>query len=625
LKIPNKEQILRGIPVSPGFAIGNIFFYQRFLPTYKEHILADNDIETEKQRFEHAVKETERELNLLKDEIRREMGSDLAELISLQIALLYDQDLYNQTINFIETRKRNAEFAYSEVLKKYIVLLNEAKTLFFRERLTDITDVSTRVLSNILGVELPSIYEVAPGSIIVAYDLVPSEAALLDHERVGGIAIEAGGKTSHTAIMTKAKEIPTVVGIENLLKKITHLSENNETVKNQVILDGSRGILITEPTEKRVIFYNKEKERIQRQRHYLHTMKESESTTKDGKHIDISANIEFVADAVSALQNGARGIGLFRTEYLYLARRRPVTEDEQEQIYVDVVEKMKPYPVIIRTFDFGGDKIIPGYNEPNPFLGWRAIRLCFDNPELFLNQIKAILRASIKGNIKIMLPMISNIEELRQSKIFIEKAKNELLAKNIKFDNNIELGIMVETPSCVMLADKFAAECNFFSIGSNDLTQYTLAVDRDNKRVAKLFDSLHPSVLKLIKIAIDAAHNHGIWVGLCGEFASDPLGIILLIGMGIDELSMVSSVIPLAKKIIRSIDFSFAQEVSRAVLEMASAREVANFLNTKLQSATPELSKFLAKIESSTESASKFDSKYNQPYKSLNETEGDIK
>lgn len=598
MKILKKEQILRGIPVSPGFAIGNIFIYHRFLPSYKERVLTDFEVEAEKSRFDRAIKETEQELKLLQNEIRREMGSDLAELISLQITLLYDQDLYRGTMSFIETKKRNAEFAYSEVLKKYIVPLNEAKTLFFRERLTDIIDVSTRVLSNILGVELPSIYEVAPGSIIVAYDLVPSEAALLDHERVGGIAIETGGKTSHTAIMTRAKEIPTVVGIENLLKKIAHLSENNEPAKNQVILDGSRGILITEPTEKRVIFYNKEKERIQRQRHYLHTMKESESTTKDGKHIDISANIEFVADAVSALQNGARGIGLFRTEYLYLARRRPVTEDEQEQIYTDVAIKMKPYPVIIRTFDFGGDKIIPGYVEPNPFLGWRAIRLCFDNPELFLNQIKAILRASTKGNIKIMLPMISRIEELRQAKLFIEQAKNELRTKNIEFDNNIELGIMVETPSCAILADQFAAECNFFSIGSNDLTQYTLAVDRDNKRVAKLFDSLHPSVLKLIKITIDAAHNHGIWVGLCGEFASDPLGIILLIGMGIDELSMVSSVIPLAKKIIRSIDFSFAQEVSRAVLEMASARDVANFLNTKLQSVAPELTRFLAKIES---------------------------
>jgi phosphotransferase system enzyme I (PtsI) len=602
LKTVNKEQILRGIPVSPGFAIGNVFIYQRFIPNYKERALSSTEVEPEKERFDRAIKETEQELKYLQNEIRREMGSDLAELISLQIALLYDQDLYRGTIDFIETKKRNAEFAYSEVLKKYIVPLNEAKIPFFRERLADITDVSTRVLSNILGAELPSIYEVAPGSIIVAYDFLPSEAALLDRNRVIGIAIEAGGKTSHTAIMTKAKEIPAVVGIENLVKKITLINESSAKEK-PVILDGSRGIVILEPTEKRTIFYKKEDERIQHHRNYLFSLKESESTTKDGKHIDISANIEFVAEAVSALQNGARGIGLFRTEYLYMARRRPVTEDEQEQIYSSVAEKMKPYPVIIRTFDFGGDKIIPGYSEPNPYLGWRAIRLCFDNPELFVNQIKAILRASTKGNVKIMLPMISGIEELRQAKSFLQQAKNELRAKNIEFDNNIEMGIMVETPACAMLAEKFALECNFFSIGSNDLTQYTLAVDRDNKRVAKLFDSLHPAVLKMIKMTIDAAHNNGIWVGLCGEFAADPLGIILLIGMGIDELSMVSSIIPLAKKIIRSIDFSFAQEVSREVLGMTTPLEVANFIKTKLELTVPELSKFLAKMESSNETA----------------------
>jgi phosphotransferase system enzyme I (PtsI) len=598
LKTIKREQILRGLPVSPGFAVGNIFIYQRFLPTYKERNLTDAEIPVEKTRFERAIKETEQELVQLKDEIRREMGSDLAELISLQIALLFDQDLFNGTMNFIETEKRNAEFAYSEVLKKYIVPLNEAKTPYFRERLADIMDVSTRVLSNILGVELPSIYEIAPGSIIVAYDLVPSEAAMLDHNRVAGIAIEGGGKTSHTAIMTKAKEIPTVVGIENLLKKISYLTENTKASNQPVVLDGSRGILIIEPTDKRIQFYKKEEERIKKQRNYLYTLKESESTTKDGKHIDISANIEFVAEAVSALDNGAQGVGLFRTEYLYLARRRPVTEDEQAEIYSDVAEKMRPYPVIIRTFDFGGDKIIPGYTEPNPYLGWRAVRLCFDNQELFINQIKAILRASTKGNVKMMLPMISDIDELYQAKAFVELAKKDLRQKNVAFDENVELGIMVETPSCAILAEKFAAECNFFSIGSNDLTQYTLAVDRDNKRVAKLYNSLNPGVLNLIKKSIEAAHKQGIWIGICGEFASDPYGIIVLLGMGIDELSMVSGAIPLAKKIVRSIDFSFAQSLSDEVLAMSSSKQVESHIKTKLTSSYPELTAFLTKLES---------------------------
>jgi phosphotransferase system enzyme I (PtsI) len=598
LKTIKKGQILRGIPVSPGFAIGNIFIYQRFLPTYREQQIAENEIKSEKQRFQRAIKETEQELNLLKDEIRREMGSDLAELISLQIALLFDQDLYNGTMNIIETEKRNAEYAYSEVLKKYIVPLNEAKTPYFRERLADIMDVSTRVLSNILGVELPSIYEVAPGSIIVAYDLLPSEAALLDRTRVAGIAIEGGGKTSHTAIMTKAKEIPAVVGIENLLKKVSLLVPQNVSKNNRIILDGSRGILITDPTEKQFLFYQKEQERIKKQRNYLYSLKESESVTRDGKHIDISANIEFVAEAMSALSNGARGIGLFRTEYLYLSRRRPVTEDEQTEIYATVAQEMKPYPVIIRTYDFGGDKIIPGYTEPNPYLGWRAIRLCFDNPELFLNQIRAILRASVKGNVKIMLPMITEIDELKQAKVFIDQAKKELRVKSIPFDENIELGIMVETPSCVLMADKFASECNFFSIGSNDLTQYTLAVDRDNKRVAKLYHSFNPAVLKLIRLTIEAAHRNNIWVGLCGEFASDPYGIMILTGLGIDELSMVSATIPLAKKIIRSIDYGFTQEVAQKILDMHSAQEAEKYLKSQLEVKYPELANFLDKLES---------------------------
>jgi phosphotransferase system enzyme I (PtsI) len=600
MRTVNKEQILRGIPVSEGFAIGNIFVYQRFIPNYTLRVLKDTEVEPEKTRFDRAIKETEQELKILQNEIRREMGSDLAELISLQIALLYDQDLYRGTIEFIEKNKRNAEFAYSEVLNKYIVPLNQAKTPFFRERLADITDVSTRVLSNILGVELPSIYEVAKDSIIIAYDFLPSEAALLDKNRVIGVATEAGGKTSHTAIMTKAKEIPSVVGIENLIKKVTEIYQNHATDK-EIVLDGSRGMLILEPTEKRILFYKKEQEKIKHHRSYLDTLKESESTTQDGKHIDISANIEFVAEAVNALENGAQGIGLFRTEYLYMARRRPVTEDEQVEIYSSVADRMKPYPVIIRTFDFGGDKIIPGYAEPNPFLGWRAIRLCIDNPELFINQLKAMLRASVKGNVKIMLPMISSIDELRQAKTFLEQAKQDLRSKHILFDENIEMGIMVETPGCAMMAEEFAKECNFFSIGSNDLTQYTLAVDRDNKRVAKLFDTMNPSVLKMIKITIDAAHNNGIWVGLCGEFAADPLGMMILIGLGIDELSMVSSIIPLAKKIIQSIDYSYAQKLSRDVLSMTTAAEVSNYMNAELMKNLPELHKFLTNLENSSE------------------------
>ncbi|MCX7784827.1 MAG: phosphoenolpyruvate--protein phosphotransferase [candidate division WOR-3 bacterium] len=586
-----KELILRGIPVSPGIAMGRVFVFKRFVPNFRERLIPHNEVRNEISRFQKAIRETEQELKVLQEEIRQEMGADLAELISLQIALLNDPELIDGTINFIVNEKRNAEFAYSEILKKYLIPLNDAKTPFFKERLADVIDVSTRVMRNLSGEALPSIYEVSPGSILVAHDLLPSEAALLDRERIAGVATEVGGKTSHTAIMTKGKEIPAVVGVEHLMKSVS-------SVSSQVVLDGSRGLLILEPTEKRINFYKKELESIQRQRSYLATLKESESSTLDGKHIDVSANIEFVAETLTALENGARGIGLFRTEYLYLAKRGPVSEDEQAMIYADVADKMKPYPVIIRTFDFGGDKLIPGYFESNPFLGWRAIRLCFDNLELFLNQIRAILRAGTKGNVKLMLPMISSIEELRKAKLIIEQAKNELRNKGVQFDPNLEVGIMVETPACALLADQFAQECNFFSIGSNDLTQYTLAVDRDNDRVAKLYDHLHPAVLKLIKSTIDSAHKNGIWVGLCGEFASDPLGVIVLVGLGIDELSMVPFAIPIAKKIIRSIDFSIVKEIAQQILTLSTPKEVSDFIQENIKTKFPDLAKFLATVQS---------------------------
>jgi phosphotransferase system enzyme I (PtsI) len=592
-----KELILHGIGVSQGIAVGNIFIYKRFLPNFKERELTPEQITHEVVRFNNAIKETEGELKLLKDEIRREMGNDLAELISVQLSLLYDPDLYEATIKFIENNKRNAEFAFSEVLKKYLIPLNETKTPYFKERIADIIDVSNRVLRNMLGIELPSIYEISPGSVILAYDLLPSEAALLDKDRICGIAIEAGGKTSHTAIMTRAKEIPAVVGINNLIKKVTNLLDTNVTQTLKAVVDGGRGILIVSPTEKRLMFYQNEMGRLTKQRNYLYSLKAEEPITRDGKHIDISANIEFVAEANAALNNGARGIGLFRTEYLFLAKRRPITEEDQAMIYQEVAQIMKPYPVVIRTFDLGGDKILPGYEESNPYLGWRAIRLCLANPELFLFQIKAILRASINGNIKIMLPMISDFEEVKQAKNLIEEAKKQLKEKNIPFDEHIEVGIMVETPACAILADQFATECNFFSIGSNDLTQYTLAVDRDNMRVAELYNSLHPAVLNLIKNTIEAAHRHSIWVSLCGEFASDPYGIIILVGMQIDELSMIPSSIPLVKKIIRSIDYSFAEEVSKTVLKMNTAQEVTTFIENQLNHHYPELAKFLDELE----------------------------
>jgi len=586
-----KERILRGIPVSSGYVIGKTFIYENLFPQLTAVPIAD--VSKEIARLEQGLAETEQELKELYEQVRREMGRDLAEFIGVQISLLKDQETIEKTKEFIKTNKQNAEFAYAEVCKKLAAPVAGSSVAFFRERFADIIDVTNRVLRNLMNEALPQVHEISEGSIIVTHNLLPSEAALLDKNRVLGVVTETGGKTAHSAIMVKAKEIPAVMGVENIKK---HL-KSGETI----ILDGFRGIVILDPTPKRLEFYQKETEKIERRKKYLFQLKTADPITQDGKFIDLSANIEFIAECYTAQQYGARGIGLFRTEYLYLARRRPPTEEEQYQIFAEVATAMKPYPVIIRTFDLGGDKVIPGYTEANPFLGWRAIRFCFDDKELFKKQLRAILRAGASGNVKIMFPMVASLEEIRRAKLLLKEAKKELALQKVPFDDQMEIGIMIEIPSAALKADALAKECNFFSIGSNDLTQYTLAVDRTNERVAKLYDHMHPAVLKLIRETIEAGHRANIWVGLCGEFAADPLGIVLLVGLGIDELSMTPASVPLAKEIIRTLDTAKAQAIAQKALELNTPLEVTRYLQKEIGEKFPKIFD-LIKIENSASS-----------------------
>jgi phosphotransferase system enzyme I (PtsI) len=581
------EQILRGLPVSPGFGLGKVFIYTRSLPEVIEKEIAPEAVAEEKKRFENAVRATQAELSLLKERVKTELAQDFSEFIEAQLEMLKDETAITETLHFIEQKLRNAEFAYSEVIKSISTPLTQSKVDFFKERIADIRDVASRVLKNLTHTVSTSILDTEPGSILVAHDLPPSEACLLDPKRVAGIAVELGGKTSHTAIMTKALEIPAVLGVENLLSKVT--------AGQPIVIDGNRGIVIINPTGKRNRFYQDEQERYLKFRQSLVELAPVEATTEDGKQLDLSANIEFIAEAFSALRYGARGIGLFRTEYLYLTRGRAPTEDEQTEVFTEVVKRMKPYPVIIRTFDLGGDKMLPGYTESNPFLGWRAIRFCLENVDFFKSQLRAILRASAFGNVKIMFPMIATLEELKRAKLILEQTKNELRAAAITFDDECEVGIMVETPSAAIMAESLARECNFFSIGSNDLTQYTLAVDRGNEKVAKLYDNFHPSVLRLIDLVIKAGHKHGIWIGLCGEFAANPLAIPLLVGLGIDELSMSPSALPQAKKIIRSLETQKAVELARRVIEFNTPLEVTRFLKRELPKKFPGVGDILSK------------------------------
>lgn len=567
--------------MSGGFARGRVFVYRTYLPDVPEHVLEPGELDREVGRLREAVSHAGTDLAELRERVRRDMGREFAEFIDVQLALLNDEDVLRRAEEFIRSHLRNAEFAYSEAIRHATGVVLSSEMPLLRERGLDLADVSGRVLSRLLGEELPSIHGVGGGAIVVAHDLPPSEAALLDPARVAGVVLEAGGKTSHTAIMTKAKEIPAVVGVESLLRTV----QDGE----DIFVDGYRGLAVVTPGQNRLEAYSVEVERERLHRESLRATVEQEPVTLDGKMIDLSANVEFMVEAKMARQNGARGVGLFRTEYMYLARRRPPTEQEQFEIIAEVAQLLRPYPVIVRTFDLGGDKVVPGYSEANPFLGWRAIRMCFDNIQFFRAQLRAIARASAHGNVKVMFPMVATIDEFRRARLLVEDVKRELHSEGESFDERLEVGVMVEIPSAALMADILAKECRFLSIGSNDLTQYALAVDRANERVAKLFDHLHPAVLQLIKRTIDAAHRQGIWVGVCGEIGSDPLGVLLLLGMGIDEISVTPAMVPEVKNIIRSIDTAVAADVAAHAVRLGTALEVHRLLRREVHRRFPIL------------------------------------
>lgn len=580
-----RETIHRGIPVAPGYGTGKALVYRPYVPVLVETVLTPDAVRDELARFRRAVRSAERELRGLHEQVTRDMGRDFADFIAVQLAMVRDPDVIEKAEAFIREKRRNAEFAYAETLKSLATPMS-GSTPLFKERMLDITDVANRVLRHLLGDEARSVLEMERGTVLVAHDLPPSDAALLDPDRIAGLVLEIGGKTSHTAIMAKAKGIPAVAGAEG----VTGSVEDGESV----FVDGFRGLAIVSPTRNRLRGYDAEIRRRRRHLQSLSRLTDEAPVTLNKKTIDLSANIEFLAEARAAHANGARGVGLFRTEYMYLAKRRPPTEDEQYQVYSEVAKLFDPHPVIVRTFDLGGDKVLAGYTEPNPFLGFRAIRLSLENGEMFQSQLRAILRASAHGNIKVMFPMVATVEELRRAKLEVEKAKRSLRAEKVEFDDDFEVGVMVEIPSAAIIADRLARECSFLSIGSNDLTQYTLAVDRGNERVAKLFTPFHPAVLSLIKQTIDAAHRHGIWSGLCGEFASDPLGAFVLLGMGIDEMSVSAGSIPEAKNIIRSIDTDAAAEIVELALKGSTALEVERVLLREIHRRLPGLGELLA-------------------------------
>jgi len=575
-------EIVRGIPVSAGIAIGNIHIINQEEYIIREiHLASDDKVEREVALFEGALKRTRLDLQTFKKTLQRHLGENETAIFDAHLHILSDVALTEKTIVTIRKERKNAAFAFKKTVEEIVHAMQSIKDQYLQERVYDIKDVYHRVLNHLLedfaegadpmGTDQPVI--------LVAHTLSPYEFIHFERRKILGVITEIGGETSHFSIIARSLEIPTVVGCENILFKAKS--------GDSIIVDGKNGWVILNPDTGTLGKYEKAQKRHFQIGQQLYSLKDLPSITLDGKTIDISANIELPSELSMVLQHGCRNIGLCRTEFLYLLKNRPPTEQEQYRIYRNYLEKMYPGYVIIRTMDLGGDKIgssAADNHEANPAIGWRAIRICLDDPTLFRTQLRAILRASAFGNCKIMFPMISTLEELQQTLKFYRKVRTELLEEKVEINPEIEIGIMIEVPAAALCADALAREVDFFSIGTNDLVQFMLAVDRGNKKIAHLFDPHNPAVLKIIKQVIDAAHNNGIWVGVCGEMASHPLSALLLLGMGVDELSMNSLSVLEMKKIIRAISFDEIRAGVEKAISLETSKKISLFLQRDLKS-----------------------------------------
>ena len=579
------ERTFQGIGVSPGVARGRIYVYGMAEELVPEYDVAPEDVQQEIARFEQALIKTREQLHELQDRIASGIGSSASStILDVHLSITEDPALIDRVIDRLEHEKKNVEFIFNDVGHKFATTLSELPDEFMRERAADVQDVTRRIMRNLLGRDHRALTGLPPNTIIVAHDLSPSDTTSLDRQNVTGFATDVGSHTSHTAIVARSMNLPAVVGLRNLSQYV-HDGQ-------WAILDGYSGTLIIEPSEQTLFIYGQlevKRHNVQERLDLLHDLP---AQTLDGHRMILSGNIELPSDVPIVLAAGAEGIGLFRTEFLYLNRKDFPTEEEQYEKYVAVARAVKPNSLIIRTLDIGGDKFRSEDSTPqevNPFLGFRAIRFCLANVDVFEAQLRAILRASAEGNVKIMYPMISGVAEVMQANEILQQVMLDLKKDGVPFDEQIHVGVMIEIPSAALTAEMIAPEVDFFSIGSNDLIQYTMAVDRVNEKVAGLYEPTHPAILRLIRAVVEAGHNNGIWVGVCGEMAGEPLFAPLLLGMGIDELSAASSSLPRVKEVIRRLTFSEAQELAAASLHANSGREVIAMLNALLQRVDPDL------------------------------------
>ncbi len=532
-----------------------------------------DDVETEVAKFRHAVDRAKGELRSLQSKVAHRIGQESAKIFDVHQLLLEDNAIIDETIGDIRKDKKSADYAFYDIMQKYQNTLDETSVEFFQSRISDIRDVKRRVIKHIQGDRTDYLNKLEGSAVIIASDLTPSDTVKLDRHKVTGFATDLGGRTSHVAIMARSMQVPAVVGLRRISKLIKE--------GDRIILDGNEGVILIEPDEATIRYYRELQERYYDTERKLSAFRDLPSITLDGKPIELSANLEFSDEAAAAKTHGAKGVGLFRTEYMYLANDELPTEDEQAAEYQKITKEISPDPVIIRTLDVGGDKEPKSFSiapEENPFLGWRAIRICLERQDIFETQLKAILRASANSDVKILLPMISCLDELHDCMKIIDKTKAALSKAKVAFNEQIEVGVMIEVPAAAVLADKIAEYADFLSIGTNDLVQYLLAVDRGNERIAYLYRHLHPAVLRTIKGIISAGHKAGVWVGMCGEMASDPLSTLILIGMDLDEFSVTPMSVPEIKKIIRSTDYREAARIATKAQEFETASEVERFM-----------------------------------------------
>lgn len=569
---------LKGIAAAPGISIAKAYRIGKEEFVIPKEPIRPEDIPLQIQLFEEALIATRKEIIELQKRIAQDMGQEEAQIFDAHLLLLEDRMLIEEIIFRLKKEQINVAYIFSEVLKKYIDVFSRIEDEYLRERTADLNDVGKRILRNLLGKEHKGLKDLKEAVVVVAHDLSPSDTAAMQKEVVVAFITDIGGKTSHTAIMAKSLEIPAVVGMVEATAKI----QSGDTL----IVDGGMGIVIVNPDEDTLRIYQEEGEKLKGVAERFLVVKDLPAVTLDGRSIDIAANIELPSEIPSVKAHGAKGIGLYRTEFFYMNRKDAPTEEEHFQAYQYVAQAMNPDPVIIRTLDLGGDKFVSQFEMPKeiqPFLGWRAIRFCLARPDVFKLQLRAILRASAFGKLRLMYPMISGIEELQQANAILEECKEELRREGISFDENIQVGVMIEVPSSAMTADLLSKEADFFSIGTNDLIQYSLAVDRANEKVAYLYEPAHPAVLRMIKNIVDAAHENNIWVGICGEMASDEIFSLVLLGLGLDEFSLPSLAIPQIKYIIRSVTYEQAKNIANEALGLSTAKAIETFMQARLK------------------------------------------